>query len=90
MKAEWLLIKFDVIAGIYPVSGLLFTTVLLKAAWTDSKLLLTSQSAVCSLDSPQDQTTPSQLNPATTHFQSGPVLSDRRGWTSELRPEKNS
>jgi len=66
-----------------------FSTILLRAAWTDSAPLLTSESPVYSLDSPRDHGDPSGLNPAGC-WVSGPVLSDGRGWTSELRPEKNS
>ena len=54
---------------------------------TDSEL--TSESPVYSLDSAENHTAPSLLNPAAC-FDSGSVLSDGRGWTSELRPEKNS
>jgi len=67
-----------------------FSTILLRAAWTDSAPLLTSESPVYSLDSPRDHGDPSGLNTAGPGCHSGPVLSDGRGWTSELRPEKNS
>ena len=50
---------------------------------------LTSESPVDSLDSPQVQTAASLLNPAG-HSRSAPALSDGRGWTSKLRPEKHS
>ncbi len=50
---------------------------------------LTSESPVCSLDSPENHTAASLLNPAGRCY-SGPTLSDGRGWTSELRPERHS
>ena len=50
---------------------------------------LTSESPVYSLDSPENHSDPSLLNPAGCSH-SGPGVSGGRGWTSELRPEKNS
>ena len=50
---------------------------------------LTSESPVCSLDSVENHTAASLLNPAA-RCHPGPALSDGRGWTSELRPEKHS
>ena len=61
----------------------------MKAAWTDSNHLLTSESPVDRLDSAVDQAAPSLLSPAGC-LDSDPVLSDERGLTSELKPEKNS
>ena len=49
---------------------------------------LTWESPVCSLDSPEDLSAASLLNPADS-WDSGPELSDGC-WTSELRPEQNS
>ena len=66
-----------------------FNTRLLKPAQTDSNSLLT-ESPVYSLDSSEDQTAASHLNPAGC-FPTDPALSDgMRGWTSELRPENHS
>ena len=64
--------------------------ILMKAAWTDSNYLLTSESPVDRLNSALDQAAPSLLSPAGRCFLSDPVLSDERGLTSELKPEKNS
>ncbi len=50
---------------------------------------LTSESPVCSLDSPENHTAASLLNPAAC-CHSAAALSDGRGWTSELRPDKHS
>ena len=50
---------------------------------------LTPESPVHSLDSAENHTAPSVLNPAAC-CSSGPDVSGGRGWTSELRPEKNS
>ncbi len=60
-----------------------------ESSWTDTNPLLTSESPVCSLDSSQDQREASLLNPAGCCY-SAAALSDGRGWTSELRPEKHS
>ncbi len=49
----------------------------------------TSESPACSLDSPEYHTAASILNLAGCCY-SAPALSDGWGWTSELRPEKNS
>ena len=49
----------------------------------------TSESPVYSLDSVENCKAASLLNPAAC-CSSGSVLSDGRGWTSELRPEKHS
>ena len=49
----------------------------------------TPVSPVYSLDSVENHTAASLLNPAAC-CDSGPALSDGRGWTSELRPEKHS
>ena len=57
--------------------------------WTNNNPVLTSESPADSVDYPQNQTVASLLNPAG-HCNSAPVLSDGRGWTSELRPEKHS
>ena len=49
----------------------------------------TSESPVYNVDSPENHSAASVLNPsACCHSDS--VLSDWRGWTSGLRPEKNS
>ena len=67
-----------------------FNTILLKPARTDSNSLLTSESPVYSLDSPEDQTAASRPSPSG-HFLLDAEISDgMRGWTSELRPEKHS
>ena len=50
---------------------------------------LTSESPVDRLDSVENHTAPSLLSPAGS-CHSDPVLSDERGLTSELKPEKNS
>lgn len=64
-----------------------FNTLPLKPVWADS--LLTSESAVCRLDSPHDPA--AALLPSTWwRFLSGPGLPDRRGWSSELRPGEHS
>lgn len=52
-----------------------FITIQLKPAGTDSNTLLTSESPVCSLDSPENHTAASLLNPAGCCY-SGPDLSD--------------
>ncbi|KAI3377168.1 hypothetical protein L3Q82_008477 [Scortum barcoo] len=57
-------------------------------ARTESNPLLTSESAVYSVDSPENHTAASLLNPAGCSFHSAPALSDGRGWTSELRTEE--
>jgi len=51
---------------------------------------LTSESPVYSLDSAENHTDPSLLDPAGPGCSSGSVFSDGRVWTSELSPEKNS
>ena len=51
---------------------------------------LTSESPVDRLDSVENHTAPSLLSPAGCCCDSDPVLSDERGLTSELKPEKNS
>ncbi len=56
---------------------------------TQTSTLLTSESSVCSVGSPQDQTALSHLSPSVC-FLSAAALSDGRGWTSELRPENHS
>ncbi len=56
---------------------------------TQTSALLTSESSVCSVGSPQDQTALSRLSPSVC-FLSAAALSDGRGWTSELRPENHS
>ena len=55
-----------------------------KKTWS-----LTSESPVYSLDSPENHTAASLLNPSGCCY-SGPDVSDGRGWTSELRPENHS
>ncbi|CAN9509763.1 unnamed protein product [Ophioblennius macclurei] len=53
---------------------------------------LTSESPDCRVDSPENHTDAQLLNPAEGSH-SGPDVSDvsgGRGWTSELRPQKNS
>ena len=66
-----------------------FNTILLKPAQTDSNSLLTSDSPVYSMDSPEDQTAASHLN-LSGRFPTDPALLDERGWTSEPRPEKHN
>ena len=51
---------------------------------------LTSESPVDRLDSVENHTAPSLLSPAACRCSSDSVLSDERGLTSELKPEKNS
>ena len=55
----------------------------------NKKWCLTSESPVCSVDSPENHTAASLLNPAAC-WNSGPDVSDGRGWTSELRAENHS
>lgn len=51
--------------------------------------ILTSESPGCSVDSPQDQTAASLLDPAACCC-SAPALSDGTGWTAGPRPDGHS
>ena len=64
------------------------TLCFIQYCWTSRDPLLTWESPVCSLDSPEDLSAAPLLNPAE-RCHSGPDLSDGC-WTSELRPEQNS
>lgn len=60
----------------------------LASDYNDLNIILTTESPVQSLDSPQDLTVASFLNHAG-RCPSGPELLDGRGWISELRPESH-
>lgn len=68
-------------SGIYCIHNNIHVT---QCCWNQQWL-----TPLLSLESPQDQTAASRLNPSGC-CTSGPALWDERGWTSELKPEKYS
>lgn len=66
------------------------THTLKKSEYNFTSCELTSESVVCSLDSPVQNKVASLLNPLGRRFYSGQDSSDVKDWTSELKPQHHS